>query len=207
MKTLTEKQKRTYEYIKSYIDENSCPPTYREIAARFKDNIGTVQVTIAGLLRKGYIERTPGVARGFRLTGIDENPELELMRSHTHAVPLFGNVAAGEPVFADSNIQGYLPFPALRGDGEDVFCLRVIGDSMIDKGIYENDIVFVRKQSTAEDGNIVIALLENEATVKIFKRGVSGPYLKPANRKYSNITKPFLVLGKVISLKRDYTVI
>ena len=97
--------------------------------------------------------------------------------------------------------SGYL----LKSADEDVFCLRVIGDSMIEKGIYENDIVFVRKQNTADDGNIVIALLENEATVKIFKRDRSGIYLKPANRMYPNITRPFMILGKVISLKRDYT--
>ena len=202
MKELTTKQQKTLDFIKTYIEEHICPPTYREIAAKFSDNIGTVQVTVAGLLRKGYIKKSPGVARGFR---ISDSSDSGRQHPEMNAVPLFGRVAAGEPVFADSNIQDYLPFPVLKSADEDVFCLRVIGDSMIEKGIYENDIVFVRKQNTADDGNIVIALLENEATVKIFKRDRSGIYLKPANRMYPNITRPFMILGKVISLKRDYT--
>ncbi len=207
MKTLSPKQQKTYDFIKNFMKDNNYPPTYREIAAHFRDNIGTVQVAIDGLVKKGYMAKGNGLARGFILTHADEDTELMRIRSSVKAVPVYGNVAAGEPIFADSNLQGYVPFPVLKGNGEGVFCLRVVGDSMIEKGVFENDILFVRKQSSADDGDIVVALLEDEATVKIFKRNRNKVYLRPANSKYQDITRPFKVIGKVIGLKRDYNIL
>src|SRR5258707_7168347 len=133
MKSLSPKQQKIYNFMKEFMKENNYPPTYREIAAHFRDNLGTVQVAIAGLVKKGYLEKGGGTARGFSLTHIDEDPEMMLVRSSVEAAPLYGNVAAGEPIFADSNLQGYVPFPVLKGNAEGIFCLRVIGDSMIDK--------------------------------------------------------------------------
>jgi repressor LexA len=206
MKTISPKQQKIYDFIKRFAHANNYPPTYREIAGHFRDNLGTVQAAITGLIKKGYLEKGKKLARGFTLTNKYENPEAMLIKSSVEAVPLYGSVAAGEPVFADSNLQGYIPFPVLKGNAEGIFCLRVIGDSMIERGIFENDILFVRMQNSAEDGEIVVALLENEATVKIFKRDKNKVYLKPANPKYSIITKPFKIIGKVISLKRDFNI-
>ncbi len=203
MKTISPKQQKIYDFIKSFMESNNYPPTFREIAASFRDNLGTVQAAMKGLIKKGYIEKGEGLARGIILTHKFENPEALRIKSAARAVPLYGNVAAGEPIFADSNLQGYLPFAALKGNEENVFCLRVVGDSMIEKGIFENDVVFVRKQSSADDGSIVIALLGDEATVKIFKKDRNKVYLKPANSRYKNIPGPFEIIGKVIGLKRE----
>ena len=188
------------DFIREYTLDNPYPPTFQEIAQKFKITIGTVQDHISALQRKGYIERIPDVARGFKVVGDDaaDVPQEDYM------IPVYGNVAAGEPIFADDNIQGYIALEKnIRGHHLH-FALKVKGDSMIDSGIYDGDIVIVKKQNSADDGDIIIALLDDEATVKTLRNSRINAYLEASNAKYKSIiNKPFQIIGKVIELRRQ----
>lgn len=201
MDKLTDKQQKILDFIAEYTSDNPYPPTFQEIAARFKITIGTVQDHIAALQRKGYLERIPDVARGFKIV----SQETESMGAYDDGmIPIYGNVAAGEPIFADDNIQGYIALEKnLRGHHLH-FALKVKGDSMIDSGIYDGDIVIVKKQDAADDGDIVIALLDDEATVKTLRNSKISAYLEASNARYKAIiNKPFQIIGKVIELRRQ----
>ena len=207
MDKLTKKQKKILEFIEKYSQQNSFPPTLKEIAAKFEITIGTIQDHIYALERKKYIEKRPDTARGFRIIknkeGIDKQsiPDSEL-------IPLYGNVAAGEPIFANDNIQGYVTFERTSKGHKIHFALKVKGDSMKDAGIYDGDIVIVKKQDAAENGDIVIALLGEEATVKTLRKNKINAYLEASNAKYKAILdKPFSIIGKVIELRRSFDVV
>lgn len=197
MKELTPIQKKVYDFIESYISESGFPPTYAEISRQFKFQVGMVQQVIRALLKKSYIEKDPFLARGMRVI----KPGVPKMNST--AIPLYGNVAAGEPIFASDNVQGYMSIDLTRKiNTENVFALKVKGDSMIDAGILEDDMVIVKKQHDADDGTIVVALVGDEATVKKLRKKRTKAYLEPANRRYRPIEKPFKVIGKVIEIRR-----
>jgi repressor LexA len=201
MDTLTRKQQEILDFISEYTSENSFPPTLKEIAAKFNVTIGTIQDHVIALKQKGYLERRKDIARGFRIIGRDSKS----LSSRVKVIPLYGNVAAGEPIFASDNIQGYVTMEKGRSGHHIHFALRVKGDSMIDSGIYDGDIVIVRKQDSAEDGEIVIALIEDEATVKTLRNKRIRAYLEASNSKYKAIIdKPFQIIGKVIELRRAY---
>lgn len=204
MEKLTKKQARTVKFIKEFIDDNSYSPTYKEIAEHFKVNVNAVQQSVSALIKKGSLEKVSGIARGLRLK--DAMPEeLSRVKSNLIVIPLYGNVAAGEPVFADNNIEGYIAVEKPKRVKGDLFSVTVRGDSMIDKKIVELDKLIIRKQETANDGEIVVALLDDEVTVKVFKKNGGDPYLQPANNKYDPIRRPFRILGVVVGLVRDYT--
>lgn len=208
MDKLTLKQQRILNFIEKHRLENTYPPTLKEIAEKFNITIGTVQDHISALQRKGYLERKKDIARGFIVVRSDEENELLRHRQNVNLIPLYGNVAAGEPIFASDNIQGYITMEKNKNGNKIYFALKVKGDSMIDSGIYEGDIVIVRKQDTAEDGDIVIALLEDEATVKTLRNKRIKAYLEASNSKYKSIyNKPFQIIGKVIELRRQYNII
>ena len=197
MKELTPIQKKVFEFIESFINENGFPPTYAEISHRFGFQVGMVQQVMRALLKKGKIEKDPFLARGIRLI----KPEGPKMNSVP--IPLYGNVAAGEPIFASDNVQGYMSLDLTRKiSPEHLFALRIKGESMIDAGILEDDMVIVKKQHDADDGNIVVALVGDEATVKKLRKKRNKIYLEPANPKYKPIEKPFKVIGKVIEIRR-----
>lgn len=201
---LAPKQKKILEFINRFISENNYPPTFQEIADKFKIIIGTVQDHIAALIRKGYLERIPDKARGFRVVNPDEDEEVSRIRSAAvDAIPLYGTVTAGEPIFADNNIEGYIALEKPRRTTKEHFALKVRGDSMRDAGILEDDLVIVRKQNSASDRDIIIALLDDEATVKTFRMKYNKTFLEPANPSYKPIYKPFKVLGKVVELRRN----
>ena len=202
---LTGKQSNVLEFIKRSIIEKQHAPTYKEIAENFGINVNAIQQSVTALIKKGFIERSEGgIARGLRLK--DNLPfEMSRVKSGVVVVPLYGNVAAGEPIFADSNIEGYVAVEKPRRASGTLFSVTVRGDSMIDKKILERDKLIVRKQSSASDGDIVVALLDDEVTVKIFRLNGGKPYLQPANDKYDPIRRPFKILGIVVGLTRDYT--
>ncbi len=208
MHKLTSKQKKILEFIEKYGDEYSYPPTLKEIGEKFNVTIGTIQDHIKALQNKGFLERKKDIARGFKLIKTEEESNIERLRSGLNIIPLYGSVAAGEPIFADDNVQGYVTMEK-NGKGHKIhFALKVKGDSMIDSGIYDGDIVIVRKQDSAEDGDIVIALLDDEATVKTLRNRRIKAYLEASNSKYKSIiNKPFKIIGKVIELRREYSVI
>jgi repressor LexA len=203
-KKLTKKQKKILEFIDKFTVLNSYPPTFKELAEKFDITVGTMQDHIFALQKKGYIERKPDTARGIKIiknpdgTEIEEAPESEY-------IPLYGNVAAGEPIFADNNIQGYVSIEKNKRGHKLHFALRVKGNSMQDAGIYDGDIVIVKKQDSADDGDVVIALIGDEATVKTLRNSKINAYLEAANSKYKAIIdRPFFIIGKVIELRRDY---
>jgi repressor LexA len=197
MKELTPIQKKVFEFIESFINDNGFPPTYAEISDRFGFQVGMVQQVMRALLKKGKIEKDPFLARGIRLIK-PEGP-----RMNSVPIPLYGNVAAGEPIFASDNVQGYMSLDLTRKiSPEHLFALRIKGESMIDAGILEDDMVIVKKQHDADDGNIVVALVGDEATVKKLRKKRNKVYLEPANPKYKPIVKPFKVIGKVIEIRR-----
>jgi repressor LexA len=197
MKELTPIQKKVFEFIESFINDNGFPPTYAEISNRFGFQVGMVQQVMRALLKKGKIEKDPFLARGIRLI----KPDMPKMNSVP--IPLYGNVAAGEPIFASDNVQGYMSLDLTRKiNTENLFALRIKGESMIDAGILEDDTVIVKKQHDADDGNIVVALVGDEATVKKLRKKRNKVYLEPANPKYKPIEKPFKVIGKVIEIRR-----
>ncbi|MBX7042936.1 MAG: transcriptional repressor LexA [Ignavibacteria bacterium] len=199
MDKLTDKQQRVLEFISGYTAENSFPPTLKEIASKFRVTIGTVQDHVNALKTKGYLERKKDIARGFRVVTGSEP------KSSPALIPLYGNVAAGEPIFAADNIQGYVTMEKRKSGHHIHFALKVKGDSMTDSGIYDGDIVIVRKQDSAEDGDIVIALLDDEATVKTLRNRRIKAYLEASNSRYKAIiNKPFQIIGKVIELRRAY---
>ncbi len=205
MDTLTKKQKKILDFIEKHRIEHTYPPTLKEIGDKFKITVGTVQDHIFALQRKGYLERKKDIARGFRVIKSDEELSIERMKSNVNLIPLYGNVAAGEPIFASDNIQGYVTMEKNSRGHQIHFALKVKGDSMNDSGIYDGDIVVVKKQDSAEDGDIVIALLDDEATVKTLRNKRIKAYLEASNSRYKAImNKPFQIIGKVIELRREY---
>jgi repressor LexA len=202
-KELTGTQRKVFEFLKSHLRKRGFPPTLREIADHF-DLKGprAPQKTLSILERKGYIRRVPGGSRAIEVV------EAALASgNHAISVPLVGQVHAGEPILAIENIEGHLSFDRDLVGSEDVFLLRVQGDSMVEAHIQDGDFVLVKPQPTAENGEIVVALIEDEATIKrIFKKR-DLIRLEPANPKVEPIVirkgeKRAAIVGKVIGIFR-----
>ncbi|MGQ9508418.1 MAG: transcriptional repressor LexA [Thermodesulfobacteriota bacterium] len=200
---LTPKQKDLLKYLKKHLEEKGFPPTIREIASHFglKSPRGP-QKTLQVLERKGYIRRSPYSSRAVEVLNDFSRPLGE-----GFSIPLVGRVRAGEPILAIENIEGYLTLDRSLISSEDVFLLRVQGDSMIDAHILDGDFVLVKPQSQAENGEIVVALIEDEVTIKrIFKKR-SLIRLEPAHPHMEPIIinkgeKKITVIGKVIGIFR-----
>ena len=155
---LTKSQQKVYDYLKSRT-RDGLPPTVREIClATGLRSTSSVHAHLKTLEREGYIIRDPGLNRAIHIVG--ERSAVQ--------VPIVGRVAAGQPILAEQHIEGYVPFSPPHGSGEEYFALNVRGDSMKMAGILNGDIVVARQTSTVHDGEIVVALIEDEATVKTF---------------------------------------
>jgi len=197
MKKISKKQTEVFNYIKSYIDENGVAPSVREIAkAVGLTSPSTVQHHIVALIEKGYLEK--GDANQKRTLKIAK-------RSNTaQYVPLLGTVTAGKPILAIESIEDYIPAP-VSGSGKELFALRIKGDSMINAAIEDGDIVIVERTPVAENGDIVVALIEDEATVKRFYKEDGHFRLQPENENYDPIIVDELaILGKITALIRNY---
>lgn len=181
-----QRQKIIFDFIKEYINKYDLPPTIREIGQN--TNITSTSVIhkhLKDLEQKGLIKRSQLKKR-----------YIEINRD----IPVVGNVYAGNPVLSYENIDFYFAFPK----DKDNFMLRVKGDSMIDVGIFDGDLVLVKKQEYANNNEIVIALVEGEATVKRFIKNKDAIYLKPENKNYKPIySKDIAIIGKVIGLYRN----
>ena len=208
-KEMTARQEEIYEYIKKYSKENHMPPTVREIGNHFEiSSTNGVRSILAALIKKGYINRSPRLSRGIEIinTKEDESAPKEVA-SNTIEIPIVGRVAAGTPILAVQNLEGTVTidrdFLACRSD---VFALRVKGDSMINAGIFDGDLIFARQQKTADSGEIVVAQIDNEATVKYYHPSSDHVELRPANPKYKpiivNDKKDFSIAGRVIGVMR-----
>ncbi len=198
---LTDKEKRVLEYIRDTIEKKGYSPTVRDISKALDiKSTSTVFSYLSKLEEKGYIVRETGKSRTIRVDA-DENGVASLgMR-----IPIIGRVRAGLPVLAEQNLEGYVNFIPDRRVTSELFALRVIGSSMIEAGILDGDIVIVERTSTASDGDRVVALIGDEATVKDFYREEDGFRLQPRNRDMRPIyTKELAILGKVIASVRYY---
>ena len=199
---LTLRQKKVLNFLKSYTLKKGFPPTLREIAFNFGlKGPRAPQKTLVILERKGFIRRVPGGSRAIEVRDI--MPDL----GKTLSVPIIGRVRAGEPILAVENIEGFLNLDRNLASSGDVFLLRVQGDSMIEAHIEDGDFALVKSQSDAENGEIVVALIEDEATIKrIFKKR-DLIRLEPANSTMEPIVvkkgdKKVSIVGKVIGVFR-----
>lgn len=207
MRELTRRQREILDFIRSFSQRHGVPPTVREIGERFRVTPRAAFDHLRALEKKGQLRRRLTTGRASRvLTLADRGPA-------TQEVPVLGRIAAGAPLLAEENREGSLPLAvewlAGKGRGEEVFALRVRGDSMVNAHIVEGDLVLVRRQGSAEPGDIVVALLDNEATVKRFGRQGEAVVLKPEHPTMSPILvrpgqKDFKILGKVIGLVRGF---
>ena len=201
---LTKRQAEILSFIKTHIQYSGFPPTISEIQGQFSfKSPNAVQEHLKALVRKGQIRRTPNQWRGLELMVSNKNRD-EAAQYSTVSVPLIGRVTAGLPVLAEENFEGTISVDrSLVGRATRLFALHVHGDSMIKAAIFDGDIAIAQQQSLADHGDIVIALLGDEATVKRFYRKNKVIILKPENNKMQPIRVKegidFKILGKVIA--------
>ena len=197
---ITKKQTEILEYIKSQILNKGYPPSVRDICTAVNlKSTSSVHAHLETLEKNGYIRRDPTKPRAIEI--IDDN--FNLTRREVVNVPLIGQVAAGQPLLAVENITSYFPIPAEFIPKEEVFMLNVKGESMVNAGIYDGDQIIVKQQSTASNGEIVVALVDDSATVKRFYKENGHILLQPEN----DFMEPIIVdsceiIGKVIGLIR-----
>jgi len=198
----TKRQHQILDFIRSEVHRKGFPPSVREIGqAVGLSSSSTVHAHLAALEAKGLIRRDPSKPRALEVFDYRDT-ERAVDYGQVRAVPLVGQVAAGQPILASENIEGTMCLPAELAD-ESAFVLRVSGDSMIEAGILDGDFVVVRKQDTATNGDIVVALLDSEATVKRFYREATQIRLQPENNSLDPIySRDVIILGKVIALFR-----
>jgi repressor LexA len=214
MRELTSRQREVLGFMRSFQARHSVPPTVREIGERFRITPRAAFDHLRALERKGELQRRPSAGRTSRALSLPD--AVGAGRGH-QPVPILGRIAAGAPLLAQENREGELPIAAasLPGRGEDVFALRVRGDSMIDAHICDGDLVLVRRQDSAQPSDIVVALVdsdaggETEATVKRFLRDGPRVVLKPENATMKPIVvdparRSVKILGKVIGLLRGF---
>ena len=196
MAELSHMQQKIYDYIAACIREQGYPPSVREIGeAVGLKSPSTVHFHLKHLEEAGVIEKGAGKGRAIALTAT-EVPE--------DRVPIVGNVAAGSPILAEECIEDYLTFDTGGRSGE-YFALRVRGESMLNAGILPGDLVIVHRQATCSNGEIVVAMIEDEATVKRFSRQNGHVWLLPENEAYSPIDGTYAqILGKVAAVVRRY---
>ncbi len=200
---ITAKQKEILEYIKDEILRKGYPPAVREICeAVHLKSTSSVHSHLETLEKNGYIRRDPTKPRAIEIC----DDSFQIVRTEMVSLPVVGNVAAGQPILAQENIESYFPVPAdLVPNGEPSFILKVRGDSMINAGIYDGDQIFVQSCQEARNGQMVVALLEDSATVKTFYRENGHIRLQPEN----DTMEPILVddcriLGRVFGVFRIY---
>ncbi len=205
-KDLTAKQRKVFNFLKDFIGEKGFPPTLREIASHFGlKGPRAPQKTLTILEKKGFLRRIPGSSRAIEvLMGPSPFP---IQAGMILPIPIVGRVKAGEPILAIENIEGYINLDRSLVSSKDVFLLRVQGDSMIDAHIQDGDFALVKPQPNAENGEIVVVLIEDEATIKRIFQKRDLIRLEPANPKMEPIVirkgeKKVTLVGKVVGIFR-----
>ena len=203
---LTKRQQEIYDFIRKYSAKYGYPPTVRDIGkAVGLASSSTVHAHLANLEKIGRLRRDPSKPRAIELLDKAMDAAVEGVRSivSPDSLPLLGSVAAGQPILAEENIEEYVPVPSFAGGGDGDYLLRIRGDSMKDAGIVEDDLVVVHQQDTAQQGDIVVALLGEEATVKRYFRESGRIRLQPENAAMEPIyAKHVRILGKVVGVFR-----
>ena len=198
MRNTDAKVTQVYNYVKNYLEQNSFPPSVREICAEVGiKSTATAYAYLEKLQKQGLITKTPDKKRAFSLT----------QKANTYeSIPLVGLVTAGVPILAVENFENYYPLPPEFNNSEnDLFMLRVQGDSMIEAGIYDGDKIIVKRQNTADNGDIVVALIEDSSTVKRFFKRDGKIVLHPENQALSDIVlDDVVILGIVQGLYRKF---
>lgn len=196
---LTDRQRQILDFLTKYVDAHGYPPTVREIGeAVGLASPSTVHAHLANLERAGLLKRDPTKPRAIEL--LVDKAKRAIKQT---GLPLVGQVAAGEPILAEENIEDYLEVPDVIGGETGDYILQVKGDSMKDAGILEGDYVIVRPAEIADNGEIVVALIEDEATVKRFFKEKQRIRLEPANKAYKPIrTNDAHLLGRVVGVFR-----
>lgn len=197
---LTAKQEEILNFMKSEILNKGYPPSVREICAAVNlKSTSSVHSHLSSLEEKGYIHRDPTKPRAIEI--VDDT--FNLTRREIANIPIIGTVAAGQPLLATENIEGYFPIPTEYLSNKSVFMLKVKGNSMINAGIFEGDTIIVEQQNTANDGDIVVALIDDSATVKTFYKEKGHIRLQPENDSMEPIiVDDCQILGKVMGLLR-----
>lgn len=197
---ISAKQQQILEFIKDEILKKGYPPAVREICeAVHLKSTSSVHSHLETLEKNGYIRRDPTKPRAIEI--VDDS--FQMVRREMTSIPIIGTVAAGQPIFAQQNIEGYFPVPADIVPAGETFVLRVKGDSMINAGIFDGDQIFVQQCNTARNGDIVVALVEDSATVKTFYKENGYIRLQPENDTMEPIiVQECAVLGKVFGVFR-----
>jgi repressor LexA len=206
---LSKRQSEIYDFVLTYVDEHGYPPTVREIGeAVGLASPSTVHAHLANLERAGYLRRDPTKPRALEVTGRGRTPAPAAADAEPRMLPLLGEIAAGGPLLAEENVEEYLAVPEPLSRGGEEFLLRVKGESMIEAGILPGDYVVVHRQSTAQNGEVVVALAgedeaADEATVKRFFQEDGRIRLQPENAALEPLYPDHVkVLGKVVGVFR-----
>jgi repressor LexA len=196
---LTKRQQEIFDFVKRYAGEHGYPPTVRDIGKAIGlTSSSTVHAHLANLEKLGLLKRDPSKPRAIEVL-VDKAKAVV----SPGGLPVVGQVAAGQPVLAEENIEDYVAVPPIAGGDEGEFVLRVKGESMRDAGIFEGDFVVVRRQETATNGEIVVALVGEEATVKRFFKEADHVRLQPENETMEPIrTREAQLLGRVVGVCR-----
>lgn len=201
MKGLTKRQKEVLDFIKSYIHSNRYPPSIRDIGGHMRISVKGAYDHIKALEKKNYIKCSLNRSRAIRVL---EESEINKEEKYQE-VPILGTVAAGKPLFAEENMEGSIKVPQDYLRKGQYFALKVNGDSMKDAGIFEGDITVIKHQNTAENGDIVVAMVDEAVTLKRFFMEKNRVKLKSENPAYPSIfTQNVRILGKLFFLIRYY---
>ena len=205
MANLTRKQQQIYDFILEFTNRHGYPPSVREIGAAVGlKSPSTVHFHMKGLEEAGVIVKAEGKTRAISLPGAPLGPVAEEEDPHADQIPVVGNVAAGSPILAQECIEDYLTFDTQGLSGEH-FALRVRGESMLNAGILPDDLVVVHRQQEVRNGEIVVALFEDEATVKTYQNRDGHVWLLPENPEYEPIDgAEAQIIGKVVAVVRRY---
>ena len=198
MKDLTKRQSEVLSFIKIFIDSHKYPPTIREIAHNFEISVKGAYDHVKALEKKDVISCDTNRSRAIEICSSDS--DIEIL-----SIPVLGHVAAGQPLMASENFNGHLSMPSNMLKAGDYFALNIKGDSMINAGILDGDTAIIRQKSTAENGEIIVALIDDAVTLKRFFKEKNRVRLKAENDSYSPIyTQEIKILGKLVKILRNY---
>ena len=203
MKEITERQKEVLNYISAFTEENSFPPTVREISTHFGISLRAIQDHLAALQKKGYLSESNKRSRSIKVLSDLREKESKL---YVGKVPLLGTVAAGKPLLSEENLDGYvnLTEPFVR-PGKSYFALRVRGESMINAGIFDGDLAVIEQSSTALDGQIIVAVIDDAITLKRYYKESERVRLQPENPAFQAIyCQDVRIVGILSNIVRTY---
>ena len=201
MKELTERQQQILQFISDYTEENSFPPTVRETAEHFSVSLKAIQDHFTALTKKGYLLKDEKRSRSLKVLG-----NVTKKANKGYKIPVLGSVAAGKPIFCEEDYENtiYLSEPFVR-PGNSYFALHVKGSSMINAGINDGDIAIIKQQFTANDGDIVVAIIDDSVTLKRFFKEATRIRLQAENPDFNPIySQDVKVLGKLSHIIREY---